>query len=209
MGERGDIIKTLHRALTHAKIARAPSDLAIFDPARPVGPLVGRLIERGLNDANGHQYMIVDGVDGRSHWVDTGPRDDTIEHIPMGSIVSVAPRATGPKPADRVIAEITADNEGRYSATLHQARDPAASAAFIATHVRRLEALRREGLVESGVDGSWRVPGNFLGGARSARQAAVTGGACGSRDLVHRSNRSVGGSRWRDVARPATDRGRG
>lgn len=162
MGERGDIIKTLHRALTQAKIARAPSDLAIFDPARPAGPLVGRLIERGLNDSSGHLYMIVDGVDGRSHWVDTGPRDDAIEHVPMGAIVSVAPRATGPKPADRVIAEIAADNEGHYSATLHQARDPAASAEFIAAHVRRLEALRREGLAERDTGGSWRLPSNFL-----------------------------------------------
>ncbi len=173
MGERGDIIKSLHRALTQAKIERAPSDLAIFNPARPAGPLVGRLIERGLNDANGHHYMIVDGVDGRSHWVDTGPRDDTIEHIPLGSIVSVTPRATAPKPADRVIAEIAADNDGRYSATLHQARDPAASAAFIAAHVRRLEALRREELVEREADGSWHVPGNFREAveARDKRQS--------------------------------------
>jgi hypothetical protein len=162
MGERGDIIKTLHRALTQAKIERAPSDLAIFDPARPAGPLVGRLIERGLNDANGHQYLIVDGVDGRSHWVETGPRDDTIEHVPMGAIVSVAPRTPGLKPADRVIAEIAADNEGRYSPALHKTRDPAASAEFIAAHVRRLEALRREGVVERDPDGSWRVPSNFL-----------------------------------------------
>jgi hypothetical protein len=173
MGERGDIIKTLHRALTQAKIERAPSDLAIFDPARPAGPLVGRLIERGLNDANGHQYIVVDGVDGRSHWVDTGPRDDMIEHVPMGSIVSVTPRAIGPKPADRVIAEIAADNKGRYSAALHQARDPAAGAEFIAAHVRRLEALRREGLAGREADGTWRVPGDFREAveARDKRQS--------------------------------------
>jgi len=64
---RGDIIKTMHRAMSQA--GRAP-DVAGFalhgeDVADPV---VGRLIERGLDDElKGSAYAIVEGVDGRTH----------------------------------------------------------------------------------------------------------------------------------------------
>jgi len=64
---RGDIIKTMHRAMNQA--GRAP-DVAGFalhgeDVADPV---VGRLIERGLDDElKGSAYAIVEGVDGRTH----------------------------------------------------------------------------------------------------------------------------------------------
>ena len=67
LGIRGDIIKTMHRAMSQA--GRAP-DVAGFalhgeDVADPV---VGRLIERGLDDElKGSAYAIVEGVDGRTH----------------------------------------------------------------------------------------------------------------------------------------------
>jgi acyl-CoA thioesterase len=46
---------------------------------------------------------------------------------------------------DRTVAEIAAANECRYSTNIHLQHDPAASEAFAATHVRRLEAIRRSG----------------------------------------------------------------
>jgi hypothetical protein len=67
LGIRGDIIKTMHRAMTGA--GREP-DIAGFavhgdDPANPV---LGRLVARGLYDElKGSAYAIVEGVDGRTH----------------------------------------------------------------------------------------------------------------------------------------------
>jgi type IV secretory pathway VirD2 relaxase len=64
---RGDIIKTMHQAMS--KSEREP-DVASFalhgdDPAVPV---LGRLVERGLHDElKGTAYVIVEGVDGRTH----------------------------------------------------------------------------------------------------------------------------------------------
>jgi hypothetical protein len=46
---------------------------------------------------------------------------------------------------DRTVAEIAAANECRYSIDIHLQHDPAASEAFAATHVGRLEAIRRSG----------------------------------------------------------------
>lgn len=61
---RGDIIKTMHRAMGGQ--ARASSDFAI--EAQPVEPILGKLVERGLhNELSGEAYAIIDGVDGRLH----------------------------------------------------------------------------------------------------------------------------------------------
>ncbi len=161
MGERNDIIKTLHRAMKQAKLDRAPADYAVHDAGASHSPVIGRLMERGLNDANEGQYLVVDGIDGRSHWVDIGG-GDAIEHVPHGAIISVRSHHANPKPADRTIADIARRHEGRYSAEIHQDADRAAGAEFVAAHVRRLEALRRVGLVERETDGSWHVPPNFV-----------------------------------------------
>lgn len=64
---RGDIIKTMHRAMSG--MGREP-DVSSFamhgdDAAEPV---LGRLVARGLHDElKGSAYAIVDGVDGRTH----------------------------------------------------------------------------------------------------------------------------------------------
>ncbi len=161
MSERNDIIKTLHRAMKQAKLDRAPADYAIDDAAASNSPVVGRLVERGLNDASERQYLVVDGIDGRSHWIDIGG-GDAVEHVPRGAIISVRSYHANAKPADRTIADIARRHEGRYSAEIHRHDDQTADAEFVAAHVRRLEALRRIGLVEREEGASWRVPPNFL-----------------------------------------------
>lgn len=155
MGERGDIIKTLHRELAAANLARGRADYSVFD-ASTNSPLVGRLVGRGLSDelADRH-YLIVDGVDGRAHYVDVGHSGDDIA---IGSIVEVKGRPAAAREVDRTIARIAAQNEGRYSEDLHRQADPKASSEFIRAHVRRLEAMRRlAGFVERKPDGTWRI----------------------------------------------------
>jgi type IV secretory pathway VirD2 relaxase len=67
LGIRGDIIKTMHRALSAAD--RQP-DVAGFALHGDEGSeqVLGRLVERGLHDElKGAAYAIIDGVDGRTH----------------------------------------------------------------------------------------------------------------------------------------------
>ena len=69
LGERGDIIKTLHKAMSGrgAKGALASFALHGEDENRRV---VGRLVERGLhNELTGEAYAIVEGIDGRAHYL--------------------------------------------------------------------------------------------------------------------------------------------
>ena len=67
LGERGDIIKTMHRAMLR-QIGNAETGRFAMHGEAPGEPIIGRLIERGLHDElTGEAYAVVDGVDGRVH----------------------------------------------------------------------------------------------------------------------------------------------
>ena len=84
LGERGDIIKRLHRSIGE----RSPSEWVIAGEtdARPV---MGKLIGRGLDDElKGTAYAIVDGVDGRAHHLRLPDLDATSDAAP-GAVVEL------------------------------------------------------------------------------------------------------------------------
>lgn len=67
LGERGDIIKTMHRAMSRQLGSAETGRFALHQDA-PENPVIGRLVERGLHEElTGEAYAIVDGVDGRVH----------------------------------------------------------------------------------------------------------------------------------------------
>jgi type IV secretory pathway VirD2 relaxase len=175
IGERGDIIKTMQREMAEKGVARAASDYAIYDPLDPgTRPVVGRVVARGRSDeVNDRHYLIVDGVDGRSHYVDIG-KGDAIEPIPDNAIVRIDPKRAEPRAVDRTVAEVAAANEGRYGVDVHLRHDPSASEAFAETHVRRLEAIRRiAGGVEREADGTWKIPSDHLDHAAAYERAVA------------------------------------
>jgi type IV secretory pathway VirD2 relaxase len=160
LGERGDIIRTMQRELTARNLQRPWIGRSLFGAgATNPEPVVGRVIARGFADEHrDRHYLLVDGVDGHAHYVDIG-RGDAVAPIPEGAIVRVSARSLEVRDADRVVAEVAAANGGRYSTDLHLRHDPSATQAFAATHLRRLEAMRRAGVgVECEPDGSWTIP---------------------------------------------------
>jgi type IV secretory pathway VirD2 relaxase len=165
LGERGDIIKALHREMAREGRVRSAADYAIYDPAdtTTLKQLVGRLVTRGLSDElEDRHYLVLDSIDGRTHWVDVG-RGDAIDVMPEGAIIAITPRAAEVRPADRTVAEVAAANHGRYSVELHLRHDPNASYDFAEAHVRRLEAMRRAGAdVEREPDGTWVISADHL-----------------------------------------------
>jgi type IV secretory pathway VirD2 relaxase len=162
MGRRGDIVRTMNHALQVAMQPRAPQDQAIYDPDAPdARPVVGRLVASGLADEHAdRRFVIIDGVDGHTHYVDVGTG---VTDARPGAIVRIEPRQAGVREVDRTIATIAGASKGWYSVELHQFRDPTAAEAFATSHIRRLEALRRSGLpVEREVDGYWHIPPDHL-----------------------------------------------
>ena len=164
MGERGDIQKTLYRALAQGGVERELADQVIYQPTAPdARALVGRLVARGLSDElKDRHYLVVDGVDGRAHYVEIG-RSLAVEPIAPGAVVRIEPRSTEARSVDQTIARIAAAHDGRYSVDLHLADDPTASAALAEAHVRRLEALRRgRAAVERLDDGAWSIGADHI-----------------------------------------------
>jgi type IV secretory pathway VirD2 relaxase len=165
LGERGDIIKTMHRALEREGLAE---DL---HPARYVlhrenatERFVGRVLDKGLGgDEMGERVrLVIDGVDGRVHHIEM---DATrAEKVGRGMIVAAGSARPGPRAADRNIMDV-AGQGGIYRPSEHLERATAAidriggdPEAFVRSHVRRLEALRRAGHAERIDADHWRVP---------------------------------------------------
>lgn len=87
LGARGDIIKTLHRAMAASGVDRGADVAMHLDAEAP--PIVGRLVERGLHDElSGSAYAVIDGVDGRAHHIRFRDLEATGDASP-GAIVEV------------------------------------------------------------------------------------------------------------------------
>lgn len=170
MGERGDIIRTLNRDLREAGIARPPQDHALLDSQDPSAkPIIGRLVATGLSDEHrDRRYMIIDGIDGRSHYADIG--EDQSVHG-KGAILRLSPRPAEVRTVDRTVAAIASDHDGKYSVDIHLRHDPAMSESGAQAHVRRLEAMRRSiGRPERLADGTWQVGPDHLADALAHEQ---------------------------------------
>jgi type IV secretory pathway VirD2 relaxase len=177
LGRRGDIIRTMHRVMIMAKLDRRPELYVINRANADAAPVVGKVVHRGAADEHhDRRYLVIDGVDGRTHYVDIGRRAD---ETPIGSVVRIEPVRPGLRNADRTIEEIARANGGLYSQESHLAHDASATDDYMLAHVRRLEALRRAGAaVERQSDGSWIIPADYAEQAvdcekRAARAAPV------------------------------------
>jgi type IV secretory pathway VirD2 relaxase len=88
LGDRGDIIKRLHKTLAKDGATRAPSSWAL-EGERHGEAIIGRLIARGLDDElHGTAFAIVDGIDGRVHHLKF-PDIDAAGDGPIGGIVEL------------------------------------------------------------------------------------------------------------------------
>ena len=159
LGERGDIIRTLQRAMGDQQRELAIHTIGQTDPARP--SVVGRVAAKGLSDELYDKgYLVIDGTDGKAHYVPLSVRTE-LEQFSLGVIVE-AKTVNAPRAADRRISELA--QSGLYRSDQHLAtlqREGATgpdAAEQVKTHLRRLEALRRAGIVERLSDGVWRVP---------------------------------------------------
>lgn len=171
LGERQDAMDTMRRALKGQQ-----RELVLHDGGGAhTAPVIGRIVGKGLADElNDRGYLVVDGIDGRAHHLKLPAGADLVE-LPMGAIVEARPPARE-KAVDRNI--LAAATEGIYSTGGHLARLTQAGAhdpqGTVDVHVRRLEALRRSGVVERLGEGVWTIPGDLLDRAQQhdARKSA-------------------------------------
>jgi type IV secretory pathway VirD2 relaxase len=171
LDHRTEVINTIHRALTKNGLAeeRGVGQFALHGEGSGQ-EIVGRVLAKGLaGDELGERvHLIVDGIDGRVHHMEF--KDPSrIEEVARDMIVEAATVVSGPRPADRNIAANAEEHNDIYQPSRHlerirdnferQGKDPEA---FVRSHVRRLEALRRAGLVQRIDADHWKVPKNIV-----------------------------------------------
>lgn len=158
LGDRGDIIRTMHRALSGKELAIDAERFALH--GRSDGErVIGRLVERGLHDElTGEAYAIVDGVDGRMHhlrfpdiertsdaapgaivetgnWSDRQGRQQTSLLVRSDLSIEAQVRARGATWLDRqLVSPRPEDLAGGFGSQVSDARD------------RRAEVLIEDGL---------------------------------------------------------------
>jgi hypothetical protein len=165
LGKHGDIIHNIHKALKADGLERDPMTFHIHD-GLPASPIVGRVVDKYLSDELGENLtLVVDGIDGRTHHL-AGIDPTRVEDARIGSVIEIGPADTTQRPSDRTIATLAEVGIYRPSRHLEQAkfegRVPGGDyEGYVDAHVRRLEALRRAGIVERIDADQWRIPEGF------------------------------------------------
>lgn len=198
MGERGDIIRTMQRAMSGKR-----RELTVFQPGAESRTLVGRIVGKGLADELYDKgYLVIDGTDGKAHYVVLPPKAG-LEHYPIGGVVEVKASA-GMRSADRNIAELVVDGVYRtehHLAVAQRQNNPNCNPDdVIEAHVRRLETLRRAGIVERVAEGVWRVPDDLPERGHQFDTRRLGGGArveLKSHLSIERQTRVIGAT-WLD-----------
>ncbi|RUW84454.1 DUF3363 domain-containing protein, partial [Mesorhizobium sp. M8A.F.Ca.ET.059.01.1.1] len=159
LGERGDIIKRMHRALTEQGIERGTANY-VLAAERLDTPIVGRLVDRGLDDElKGSAYAVVDGTDGRTHHIKLSDLDAAGDSAP-GSIVELRkfhdaqghPRAAIAVRSDLDIEQQINAAGATWLDRQNIAREPIAlSEGGFGAEVRQAMQRRADHLVEQGL----------------------------------------------------------
>jgi type IV secretory pathway VirD2 relaxase len=216
LGERGDIVKAINRALKAQGEERALESYSLHGEEAKTR-ITGRLIDKRLTDELGERLgLVVDGVDGRVHHVALGSEAmaNVAEEASIGSIVEIAPAPAGPRLADRNITEL-AGGSGDYRPSVHRIMAEAGRVrvpggdydAYVESHVRRLEALRRAGIVERIDTDHWRLPPDFETRAAAydaQRRGRMTLRVLSSLDLE--SQIDANGATWLDREMTSSNR---
>ncbi|MFK0209492.1 DUF3363 domain-containing protein [Agrobacterium sp. NPDC090283] len=231
LGERGDIIRNMHKALKADGLDRDPATFQLHDAA-PEVPIVGCVVDKYLTDELGENLtVVVDGIDGRTHHL-PGIDPARVEDARIGSVVEIGPAETASRPSDRTIATIAEGGVYRPSRHLEQAkfegRVPGGDYdGYVDAHVRRLEALRRAGIAERIDADQWRIPDDFesraaaydagrnrqaniriLSAARLEQQIGADGATWLDRRLVSGETSDLAPSGFGQQVREAIDRRR-
>ncbi len=163
LGERGDILKQMHRALhggdaERFHVVRPGQGLPEGQGGVEERTLVGRVVRKGLGDELSGRtfYAVIETPTGDAYHVTVAAR--VADTLRVGDVVSLrTKREPAVQPVDRRLAEVAAAHGGVYELPGDaKGRDVARFAA------RRLRELERLGLVTSPAPGQWTVPSNLL-----------------------------------------------
>ena len=207
LGQRGDILKQMHRVMSGADPARfhvVRPGQALPDGHGGVDErvLVGRVVRKGLADElKGRTfYAVVETPTGDAYHVTVGARE--ADALRVGDLVSFATkREAAVQPVDRTIAEVAAARGGVYELAGNADGQDAAAR----TAARRLRELERLGVVTAEAPGRWHVPSDLCAQLEKRHREAPSRYRLSLEPLPLSLDAQVGreGPVWLDTVDPA------
>jgi hypothetical protein len=166
--QRIDTLKVMRDALGEQAAHRSVANFTIHRDG-PRAAITGHLVGKGLaGDGLGDKaYLVIDGVEARVHYVEV---DAALlpDEVRIGAVLTVG-KAPSARTVDKTIATLAARNDWFYDPRQHYeiagstARIPGGDIdGHVEAHVRRLEALRRAGIVGRLDADHWDIPPDFL-----------------------------------------------
>jgi|FEC22Drversion2_1045045.scaffolds.fasta_scaffold00648_12 type IV secretory pathway VirD2 relaxase len=197
LSTRGDIIKTMHRALAGAGREPDVTGFALHGNGS-ADQVLGRLVARGLHDElKGSAYAIVEGVDGRTHHLQFSDLEMTGDALP-GAIVEARSyedaggrqRLSLATRSDLPIEEQTTASGATWLDRQLLARETTTSGNAFGAEVREAMKRRVDHLVEEGLarrQGQRVIFGrDLLNTLRRQELAEATSRLVAETGLVHR-----------------------
>ncbi len=174
------------RLLAQEQRGLAPERTRELEQAHSSQRVTGRLVgfERLGDDGRGPHLIGVEAIDGQ-FWTARVARLEDLRGVAgaeRGAIVELERATPEMRASDRTIWEIASENDLTYSAELHREARAGDRENYIKMHERRLEALRRDGIVTRDSDARFYLPEDYLsrvaareglGGRESARVTLV------------------------------------
>ncbi|MFC7293013.1 DUF3363 domain-containing protein [Hirschia litorea] len=159
-GKRGDLV----RSFVHQHDRDSVDQALNFIEERQGNwtTLLGAVVKQGLVDElQDQRYIIIEDQNAQRWHMALGKSQTTI-HPSNGAIVRVEKKSLEPKPSDIKIDQIAKRNVGRYSDQMHCEFEPGDSIAYRLAIKRRLEGLRRKGIVDLVGKDVWKIPTDYL-----------------------------------------------
>lgn len=177
------------KALSDAdELERAVAALRSGRPSQPLleadrsSAMVGELVHISVADDFGDRFLaIIETGQGELRYSRFERADDLaiLDGIQPGAIITFEPNVPAIRPSDQAVTRIAAQTGGVYSPTLHGELEADVGAGIMAANVRRLEAMRRAGLVGCRPSGEFEIGPDHLSNVmrfeeRTARRVPLT-----------------------------------
>ena len=160
------LVQSLRAMADHEDIARAvapkvqgrlPEVLLGADPAAIV---MGELVHYGPTDDFGDRFVaVIETGTGELRYARFERPQDlaVLADIEPGSMVTFAPNEPTLRPSDLAVARVADQTGGVYSVAAHASLEPYVDRGVMEANIRRLENMRRLGLVEGLGNGAFHV----------------------------------------------------
>lgn len=139
-------------------------------------PVIGELIHVGpVDELDDRLLAVIETGGGELRYARFERHQDLaiLAGVQPGALISIEPNVPELRPSDEAVARIASRTGGIYSAAGHAELEPLSDRRVLEANIRRLEAMRRAGLVERAGNGDFLIGDDHLGNAMTFEERLV------------------------------------